>query len=250
MNEIGHVKFRRGLLEHIESGKMKADMLSVYSYLLLKADYNCGIVWHTSAPHIGMKFRKQAKFINRQMMGLEKEGYIKRFGHRGQINAYEVLINSYLVFNGVLINADNSTDINNIAWTCGFNSELTGCYRELKVDLTVFYVSSYKEIKNIRIKEVKEIKNKDNGFSLFWNQYHSITGLAKTDYQAALKKWKTLNKTERQKAIDSVQSYFDTLKDKKYCKKARTYLGDKNFNDEFTKAEDDWQKQREEFING
>ena len=73
MTDIGHIKLRRGLLDHIETGKMKPDMLSVYTYLLLTADYTCGVVWHTSAPYIGMKFRKQAKHINRQMMKLEKD---------------------------------------------------------------------------------------------------------------------------------------------------------------------------------
>lgn len=155
MNENGHVRLRKGLLDHINSGKMKADMLSVYTYLLLEADYTCGIVWHTSAPYIGMKFRKQATHINRQLIKLEKNGYIKRFGHRGQISAYEILINKYLLFNGVLINTDNSSDINNIAWQPNVNGELIGSYRELKVNLIDFYVSSYKEVKNIIIKEVK-----------------------------------------------------------------------------------------------
>ena len=39
-----------------------------------------------------------------------------------------------------------------------------------------------------------------------------------------------------QKAIDNIQPYWNSLRDKKYCKKARTYLADKNFNDEFKPA--------------
>jgi len=82
------------------------------------------------------------------------------------------------------------------------------------------------------IKERKE-KEKKEIFSLFWDNYHEITKLKKTDYAAAEKHWKRLTEKEKQKAIDNVQAYFDSLNDKKYCKKARTYLADKNFNDEY-----------------
>lgn len=70
-------------------------------------------------------------------------------------------------------------------------------------------------------------------FQQFWDSYHLITGLQKTDLQAAQKYWNKLSDTERQKAIKNIKPYYDSLKDKKYCKKARTYLADKNFNDEF-----------------
>jgi len=70
-------------------------------------------------------------------------------------------------------------------------------------------------------------------FSQFWDSYHSITKLKKTDNEAALKYWKKLTDEEKQKAIDNIKPYYDSLSDKKYCKKARTYLSDKNFNDEF-----------------
>jgi len=84
----------------------------------------------------------------------------------------------------------------------------------------------------------KKRKEKENiiSISLFWDSYHDITKLKKTDFQAASKYWDKLNDNERQKAIDNIKPYFDSLSDKKYCKKARTYLADKNFNDEFKKV--------------
>jgi plasmid maintenance system killer protein len=82
-------------------------------------------------------------------------------------------------------------------------------------------------------KKEKEIKNNNIEFSQFWNTYHSITVLPKTDFQATQKYWNKLSETEQQKAIDNIKLYYDSLNDKKYCKKARTYLADKNFNDEF-----------------
>ena len=73
-------------------------------------------------------------------------------------------------------------------------------------------------------------------FLSFWDSYHFITGFLKSDKDAAEKYWKKLKKEEQQKAINNIKPYFDSLNDKKYCKKARTYLSDKNFNDEFKKS--------------
>ena len=171
MAEIrGHIRLRKGLLHHIDIGKMKFDMLAVFTYLLLKADFTCGIVWGTSAPYIGQKLRKPAKHINRQLLKLEAETYIKRFGHRGQISSYEILINKYLVFNGVLIDAVNTTDINEIAWVPGVNGEIIGNYKRIKLESTVFYLSPYKEIKNIIIKKIEDQKPAELFDSFGWKQ--------------------------------------------------------------------------------
>lgn len=70
-------------------------------------------------------------------------------------------------------------------------------------------------------------------FDEFWENYHRITGLPKTDKEAAKTKWKRLSNKERNKADENIQAYYDNLNDKKYCRKARTYLENKNFNDEF-----------------
>ena len=70
-------------------------------------------------------------------------------------------------------------------------------------------------------------------FDEFWENYHRITGLPKTDKEAAKTKWKRLSNKERNKADENIQAYYDSLNNKKYCRKARTYLENKNFNDEF-----------------
>ena len=75
--------------------------------------------------------------------------------------------------------------------------------------------------------------NSSVSFEEFWDKYHSITGKPKTDKTPAEKKWKRLTKKEKQTAIDKIQDYFYSISDRKFCKKARTYLEDKNFNDEF-----------------
>jgi len=85
---------------------------------------------------------------------------------------------------------------------------------------------------NNNVNNEKEIKIKVD-FDIFWNSFHTITGKLKTDRDPAFKHWKKLTDSERKKAHDRIRIYFDSLNDKKFCKKARTYLADKNFNDDY-----------------
>jgi len=88
-------------------------------------------------------------------------------------------------------------------------------------------------------KERKECKKEENDkeeevyFNSFWDSYHSITGISKTDKESTLKHWKKLTLDEKKKSIDKISEYNQSVSDKKFIKKARTYLSDKNFNDEF-----------------
>ena len=79
-------------------------------------------------------------------------------------------------------------------------------------------------------------------FEEFWDLYHTITHLPKTDNKPARSKWNRLTKGKKKLAIDNIRAYYDSLSDKKYCKKARTYLEDENFMDEFKSRQDenDW----------
>lgn len=90
-------------------------------------------------------------------------------------------------------------------------------------------VTTTKELKND-----KKEKNNIDSFFLFWEHYHKTTGKQKTDKDSAIKYWNKLSITEQRKAYVMVKPYFDSLQDKKYCKKARTYLADKNYNDEIS----------------
>ena len=71
------------------------------------------------------------------------------------------------------------------------------------------------------------------GFIDFWEKYHKVTGMPKTDKTPAEKYWKRLTKKQKQRAYDMIEPYYNSLKDVRYCKKARTYLGDRNFEDEY-----------------
>lgn len=98
-----------------------------------------------------------------------------------------------------------------------------------------------KEGKKERRKEgnnEKKEKIKDGIFEKYWDEYHKITGKIKTDKEATEKYWKKLTDEEKQLAIDKIPDYVASISDSKYIKKARTYLADKNFNDEFRKPDE------------
>jgi len=91
-------------------------------------------------------------------------------------------------------------------------------------------------LKNIILKEKATLlfdSEESSSFSDFWEKYHTITKKPKTDKESASKYWRKLSKLEQIKAVTNIQAYFNSLSDSLYCKKARTYLSDKNFNDEF-----------------
>lgn len=89
---------------------------------------------------------------------------------------------------------------------------------------------------NNTTKETKENKTKikETLFDEFWVSYHLHTQKPKSDKEAALKYWMRLSNEETKKAINSIELYVKSLSALKYAKKARTYLSDKNFNDEFS----------------
>ena len=79
------------------------------------------------------------------------------------------------------------------------------------------------------------IVDKDITFEEFWDKYHNTTEKPKTDKVPAEKHWNRLSKTKKRRAYDMIVPYFNSLDNPKYCKKARTYLADRNFEDEFVK---------------
>ena len=74
-------------------------------------------------------------------------------------------------------------------------------------------------------------------FDAFWDKYHSIVKeWRKTDRFAAEKVWKRMTIREKQLAFDNIQPYYDSAKiiqGRKVVHKARTYLTNKLYNDEF-----------------
>ena len=79
----------------------------------------------------------------------------------------------------------------------------------------------------------EQINNDKKDITFFWNTYHSISNKEKTDLEASKKYWDKLKETEKVKAEENISKYVDSINDKKYIVKARTYLGNKLFNNEF-----------------
>lgn len=91
------------------------------------------------------------------------------------------------------------------------------------------------EFEKLICREKTDALFSDNGVSFeeFWIKYHQTTKLPKTDLKAAKLKWNRLTKSKKKKAIDNIRSYYNSLNDKKYCQKARTYLEVEAFENEF-----------------
>jgi hypothetical protein len=102
----------------------------------------------------------------------------------------------------------------------------------LQIEGMVLSTEELRALYNILTLEEKEPFDKAE-FDAFWERYHFWTHLPKTDKDAAIRYWKRLSKEERKLAFDNVFLYFQSIPDKRFVKKCRTYLGNKNFNDEF-----------------
>jgi hypothetical protein len=103
-------------------------------------------------------------------------------------------------------------------------------------------------LRNIEVEYEDEIEDEskdedESEFETFWELYHKETKKPKSDKDAAIKKWNKLNKKEKQLAIDKIPEYAKTNKPE-FLKKARTYLGDKNFNDEMKSTKDKTEEQK------
>jgi len=109
------------------------------------------------------------------------------------------------------------------------NSSVREIFEMMSHQELVDLCMSYREI-------ITEVGSEDVDFNDFWDAYHKITSMPKTDMQPAKKHWNRLTKKERKSALDNIENYFlslPTYSSGKPIKKARTYLADKNFLDEF-----------------
>jgi hypothetical protein len=114
---------------------------------------------------------------------------------------------------------------------------------EGKMYIKLFYESGDLEEIEFRKKTLDLFQYRTGiSFEDFWNKYHEVTGLSKTDREPTLRYWKSLRIKEKENAINNIENYWNNLNDKRYCKKARTYLRDKNFNDIYEDKNEDWTK--------
>lgn len=148
----GWYKRRRGILEHIEAGKIDLLESGIHDYLSLKAnlvtDWPCSIpvgIVYTSAPAIHAHYRRVSeRTIQRHLDHLEKIGWIKTFKTTGKRGNYPVLICRASVHdlagNEYRINADKTTDwrhavtepVGEVSGRCPESVRKLSRYRELR----------------------------------------------------------------------------------------------------------------------
>jgi hypothetical protein len=100
MNEGGFYKRRRGIVEHIESGKVDLLDTAIHDYLLLKVNVFIGNGYHlpagvlfTSAPALHAVCKSVSiRTIQRRLKHLEKIGWLKMWQIPGKRGNYAVLI--------------------------------------------------------------------------------------------------------------------------------------------------------------
>ena len=107
-----------------------------------------------------------------------------------------------------------------------------------ELDRNILYFLEAKNYIRILKREIEVTEKwnvKENvDFEEFWQNYHVGTGKPRTDKEPARKHWNRLKPYEKIKAadIDIISNYCSNT-EFTYIKKARTYLADKNFNDEY-----------------
>jgi hypothetical protein len=116
LNSSGYVPKRRGVLEHLNDGRLTLQQYGAYDVLILLADKATG-VWFGSAKALaancgaGDIAERQARHI---LESLESKGYIKRFPKRRAHGNYPIAIDKYQVTVGahsrMRLNARASSD--------------------------------------------------------------------------------------------------------------------------------------------
>ena len=94
MSVSGFVQLRRGIIEHLTSGRMDSDEFAAYSLIILLADHKTGI-WNGSAKALRTYLHWQhgkTKFVLRSLIS---NGYISRNHIPGRIGNYQISVSKY-----------------------------------------------------------------------------------------------------------------------------------------------------------
>lgn len=99
MRYAGWYPRRRGILEHLDSGKISLLDAAVHDHLCLTADYKTGVSW-SSAEKIRALCPRDVtlRAVQRSLARLEEIGWIKRFRTRGQHGNYPIVVGKFHVY--------------------------------------------------------------------------------------------------------------------------------------------------------
>ena len=152
----GFVAVRKGIKEHLDEGHMTGREWMVYSALLLYADYETGVCYKMSAPFLARFLQERSRTVSRILKSLEAKKYIHRLRPQGGSGYYPVIINRYLTSDCLLIDARNSLSLQHIAYWPQKKEILSDPRRSFECPSDVLRVSSIKEIKKGRKKNINK----------------------------------------------------------------------------------------------
>ena len=69
-----------------------------------------------------------------------------------------------------------------------------------------------------------EMSEQERMFNEFMKIYHEVTNMPRLGQGKARRIWYTLTPEKQDEAIDMIEEYYDNLTDKKYCRRAASYL--------------------------
>jgi hypothetical protein len=110
---------RRGILQHLDEGRISLLDLAVHDFLCLLADHKTGVAWASSEKiHALCPAEINSRAIRRSLAKMEALGWLKRFCVRGRRGNYPILIARYFVRdvsgNWLSVNVARTTDLRNI----------------------------------------------------------------------------------------------------------------------------------------
>lgn len=129
MRYAGWYPRRRGILEHLDSGKISLLDAAVHDFVCLIADHRTGVAWISAEKiHALAGAGISLRAIQRSLAHLEEIAWIKRFRTRGQRGNYPVVIAKFHVISVT----DNVTDASP-KWM-SVNIERTSDWRDVQFD--------------------------------------------------------------------------------------------------------------------
>lgn len=109
----GYAQLRRGILEHVRSGKLSPLRFATYTLLILEADSSTGVAF-SSAKSLAARYGIEERYARTILEDLEKAGCVRRFCTPGKHGEYPILVNKYIASTGarkgLMVNAINTAD--------------------------------------------------------------------------------------------------------------------------------------------
>ena len=110
------VQLRRGILQHVETGRLSAREFAAYVFIVLFADSSTGAWWGNSVA-LAAKFGSgdvSELAAQKTLRSLGEKGYIKSLRQPGSRASYPIIVNRYKItagkLAGELVDAENTTD--------------------------------------------------------------------------------------------------------------------------------------------